>query len=245
MNEERFQSRTGWKSVGINLWRQAKVKIKEHRISESHMLSMIRWNAFKRNTLQMAFAAGDSQIQAVKEKQRQANREIMFRLMDITLFLARQGLAFRGNDEGLSGSNRGNFLSLVDLIGQYDSVLRLHLDVLKEKQASGQKPQVSLLSNKTQNDLIRALSLYVKRIIQKEVTEASQFSILLNETSDVSHIEQVSFVVRYVHDMTIKERFIQLCDVVSTTGEALETVVMKLLQENNLPLKNICGQGYD
>jgi len=68
MNEERFQSRTGWKSVGINLWRQAKVKIKEHRSSESHMLSMIRWNAFKRNTLQMAFAAGDSQTQAVKEK---------------------------------------------------------------------------------------------------------------------------------------------------------------------------------
>lgn len=82
-------------------------------------------------------------------------------------------------------------------------------------------------------------------MIQKEVTEASQCSILLDKTADVSHIEQVSFVVRYVHDMTIKECFIQLCAVVSTTGEALETIVMKLFQENNLPLENICGQGYD
>ncbi|XP_030214602.1 zinc finger MYM-type protein 1-like isoform X3 [Gadus morhua] len=245
MNEERFQSRTGWKSVGINLWRQAKVKIKEHRSSELHMLSMIRWNAFKKDTLQKAFAVADSQMEAAKERERQKNRAIMFRLMDITLFLAKQALAFRGNEEGLSSSNRGNFLNLVDLLGQYDSVLGLHLDVVKEKQTSNQRCQVSLLSNRTQNDLIKALSVYVKRIIQKEVTEASQFSILLDETTDVSHIEQVSFVVRYVHNMTIKERFVQLCDVASTTGEALENVVMKLLEQNNLNIQDVCGQGYD
>ena len=77
------------------------------------------------------------------------------------------------------------------------------------------------------------------------MTEASQFSILLDETTDVSHIEQVSFVVQYVHNMTIKERFVQLCDVASTTGEALENVVMKLLEQNNLNIQDVCGQGYD
>jgi len=79
MNEERFQSRKGWKSVGINLWRQAKVKIKEHRSSELHMLGMIRWNAFTKDTLQKAFAVADSQMEAAKERERQKNREIMFR----------------------------------------------------------------------------------------------------------------------------------------------------------------------
>ena len=104
---------------------------------------------------------------------------------------------------------------MVDFLGQYDSILRLHLDVVKEKQVSNQRCLVSLLSNRTQNDLIKALSIYVKRVIQREETEASQFSILLDETSDVSHIEQVSFVVLYVQNMTIKEHFVKLCDVVS------------------------------
>lgn len=219
--------------------------MKEHCCSESHMIGMTRWNHFKRKPLDMAFALADSEMQAAKEKERQKNREIIFRLIEVTLYLARQGLAFRGRDEILLSSNRGNFLQLVDLLAQSDSVLKLHLDVIKEKQASNKKSQVSLLSNRTQNDLIKALAIYVKRAIQKEVREASIFSIMLDETTDVSHIEQVSFVVRYVHDMTIKERFLQLSDVQSTTGEALETLVMKLLEENELKVEDIRGQGYD
>uniref|UniRef100_A0A8C2E6A8 HAT C-terminal dimerisation domain-containing protein n=1 Tax=Cyprinus carpio TaxID=7962 RepID=A0A8C2E6A8_CYPCA len=104
-------------------------------------------------------------------------------------------MALRGDHESLSGSNEGNFLELVELVGQYDSVRKLHLDKIKEKHASHQKPQVSLLSNRIQNDLIRALAVYVKRSTLKEVREASVYSILLDETTDVSHIEQVSFVV--------------------------------------------------
>lgn len=173
MNDERFWSRTGWKSVGINLWRQAKVKIKEHRSSELHMLSMIRWHAFTKDTLKRAFALADSQMEAAKELPRQNNREIMFGLIDITLFLAKQALAFRGNEEGLSSLNRRNCLSLVDLLGQYDSVLGLHLHAVKEKRASNQRCHVSLLSNRTQNNLIKALSLYVKRIIQNYLTKTT------------------------------------------------------------------------
>lgn len=85
----------------------------------------------------------------------------------------------------------------------------------------------------------------MKRVILKELREASSFSILLDESTDVSHVEQVCFVVRYVHDMTIKERFIQLCDIQSTTGEELENIVLYILKENQLKVDYICGQSYD
>jgi len=84
-------------------------------------------------------------------------------------------MAFRGDNESLSSSNKEHFLELVELVGQYDSVFKLHLDNIKEKQGSCQKPQVSLLSNRIQNDLIRAMAIYVKREILKEVREASIF----------------------------------------------------------------------
>lgn len=50
------------------------MKIKEHHSSESHMLSMIRWNAFKKYTLQRAFAVADSQMEAAKERERQKKK---------------------------------------------------------------------------------------------------------------------------------------------------------------------------
>lgn len=84
----------------------------------------------------------------------------------------------------------------------------------------------------------------MRYVILKEI-EAKIFSILLDETTDVSHSEQVSFVVRFVHDFQIKERFIQVCHVKSTSGKDLEEVVMTLLSENGLNAENIQGQGYD
>ncbi len=126
------------------------------------------------------------------------------------------------------------------LLAEYDSVLRMHLECIQITQSQKKKPQVTLLSNRTQNDLIRSLGTQVRN-----VKEAKIFSILLDETTDVSHSQQVSFVVRFVHDMQIKERFIQVCQVKSTTGQDLEEVVMALLSENGLNAENIRGQGYD
>jgi len=85
----------------------------------------------------------------------------------------------------------------------------------------------------------------VRNVILKEINEAKIFSILLHETTDVSHSEQVLFVVRFVHDIQINERFIQLCHVKSTTGKDLEEVVLTLWSENGLNAENIRGQGYD
>ena len=67
----------------------------------------------------------------------------------------------------------------------------------------------------------------------------------MDETTDVSHTEQDSFVVRYVYDFKIKNRFIQVSNVQSTTGEALEKEVISMLNTNNLSIDDMRGQGYD
>jgi hypothetical protein len=45
---------------------------------------------------------------------------VLSRLIDITLYLARQGLSFRGDDESSSSQNRGNFLELVEVLSKKD-----------------------------------------------------------------------------------------------------------------------------
>lgn len=245
LSEEKFKSKTAWKMVGISRWKHAIEKISEHSGSETHMTSMVRWNTYKKKTLKAAFDVSDTKGKEERERDRLRNREILNRLIDITMHLARQGQAFRGDDETTSSENQGNFLELVKLFAQYDSVMNLHLDAVSKMKTSKKRPQVSLLSNRTQNDIITALGTYFRREIQKEIKDAEIYSILLDETTDVSHKEQVSFVVRYVHEMEIKERFIQVCNVDTTTGQELENVVLSLLQENGLEMKNMRGQGYD
>lgn len=110
-------------------------------------------------------------------------------------------------------------------MSKYDNVIKLHLDSIKEKQGTKTRPLVSLLSNRSQNDIIKALARSERRAIQTEIQEREIFSILIDETTDVSHTDQVSFIVRHVH-MQIKERFIQMCNVHSTSGDALENLVM-------------------
>lgn len=73
--------------------------------------------------------------------------------------------------------------------------------------------------------------------------ESKIFLILIDETTDVSHPEQVSFVVRYVHTRKTKEQFIQVCNVHSTSGDALGNLVVALLEQNDLEIENVQGQG--
>lgn len=245
LNEEKYRGRAAWKSEGISRWRTALEKIKEHASSESHMIGMVRWKGFQSQALDIALETANREVQAARDKEKQRNREILCRLISITLYLARQGLPFRGDSESSTSENRGNFLELVEMFSKYDSVVKLHLDVIKEKQETLKRPQVSLLSNRTQNDLIKALAISVRRVILEEIHKSKIFSILMDETTDVSHTEQVSFVVRYVHDFKIKERFIQVFNVQSTTGEALEKEVISMLNTNNLNIDDMRGQGYD
>ncbi|KAJ8868610.1 hypothetical protein PR048_030148 [Dryococelus australis] len=59
------------------------------------------------------------------------NREVLKHLIDVTVFLRRQELAFRGHDEREGSSNWGNYVKLVNLLSSYDSMLFSHLETSK------------------------------------------------------------------------------------------------------------------
>ena len=119
------------------------------------------------------------------------NREILSHILDIIKFLAKQNIPFRGHDERSSSSNRGNFLELVHLQARYDDVLKQHLE---------SAPRNSMyLSVDIQNQLIQAMGDEVLSKIIEQVRDANFFSLLVDETSDISQQEQVSFVLRYVN----------------------------------------------
>ena len=57
------------------------------------------------------------------------------------------------------------------------------------------KRNATYLSNRTQSDIIHAMAIVVKKQIVREIMN---FSIMMDETRDVSGKEQVSIIIRFV-----------------------------------------------
>ncbi|KAL4143955.1 hypothetical protein QTP88_006203 [Uroleucon formosanum] len=109
------------------------------------------------------------------------------RLIDIIIFIGRQGSPFRGKEEGAHSLNKkgnhGNFLELVLLLADYDSVLRVHLNQCilksdKNKQNRGRGSLITFMSKSIVNKLIIIIGNSFQNIILNETKESSIISVI-------------------------------------------------------------------
>lgn len=78
------------------------------------------------------------------------------------------------------------------------------------------------------------------------INEAKFYSLIIDETQDISKLEQVSKCVRYVNDeLEVFESFIGFWDTLSQTGEQLFLLIQRILQELRIPIENLVGKCYD
>ncbi|KAF3835860.1 hypothetical protein F7725_028418 [Dissostichus mawsoni] len=90
-----------------------------HQNASGHLRATIRLKTF-----------GDTRIELqLDEQQRRVkrNRGILKRLINCVVYLGKQELPFRGHDESVTSSNKGNYIELLDLVAEYDSDLHTHL----------------------------------------------------------------------------------------------------------------------
>ena len=144
----------------------------------------------------------------------------MKRLIDITLCLAQQGMAFRGHrevdepsffaeEEVLDETCTGNFRSVVNLLAKHDAPLSNHIvravrnSTLKrrrnpigktkgKKSRSGRGNLVSFMSADSQNKIINSIGKQLQKFIVGEINAAGIYSIAMDCTTDSSHADQLS-----------------------------------------------------
>jgi len=70
----------------------------------------------------------------------------------------------------------------------------------------------------------------VKEII-RQILEAEFFVVIMDETRDMAHIEQVIIVIRFIKKGTaqVQERMLALIPALQQTGEALENILLSAL----------------
>ncbi|CAK6966422.1 PREDICTED: zinc finger MYM-type protein 1-like [Scomber scombrus] len=171
-------------------------------------------------------------------------KEILTRLLAIN-FLAERNLPFRSHSDKLYESGNGNFLGQVQLMAQFDPVMRDHLRRIQAKEASD-----TYLSSHIQNKLISLVAKCTTDAIVDQVKNAKYHSVIMDCTPDLSPNEQLLVVLRIENcdikkGITIHEHFVGFLLAHDTTGKGLCETVLVHLDKLHLDTANCRGQSYD
>lgn len=142
-----------------------------------------------------------------------------------------------GNDESATSHNKGLYVELLNLIGQYDNLIESHL--MSNFSFKG-------TSNHIQNDLIEAVSAVLLSEIEKEISETPFLAIMVDEATDIVKMAQMSICFRYVTSRNeIVERFFTFLDVTTDrTAAAVSKIEIDLIEKHSWGDK-LVAQGYD
>ena len=133
-------------------------------------------------------------MQDLMDKEKNKWREILHSVVEVIQFLRKQNFSLRGHRENSNSRNQGNFFETLKLLTKCNAVIEEHFSVIQLFNNGMTKYFLPTI----QNELIELLGKKVKHLILEEIKAAKYFSILLDSTPDVSHIDQMTLIVRYV-----------------------------------------------
>ncbi|XP_061401029.1 52 kDa repressor of the inhibitor of the protein kinase-like, partial [Musca vetustissima] len=129
-------------------------------------------------------------------------------VIETILLCGREDIALRGsNDSGVlsldvNNPNEGNLRAMLRYRANGDENLRKSLENTPKN--------ATYLSPRIQNELIEIIGEYIQMSIVEEVKRAVFFSVLADETTDISGKEQLSICIRFFDKASnkIKECFL-------------------------------------
>lgn len=186
------------------------------------------------------------QISTNAQKEAEENIKKLLKIIKNIKFCGRQELSLRGHvDSGRvtledPPFNDGNFRALLRFrIQSGDEILKKRL-LHSGNNAMYTSPDI-------QNEFIELIGDEITSQIIKHANKSRFFTVLADETTDISRVEQFSLCIRYVDlDLyLVREDFLKFVPVVDVTGNGLVTVLKNQLQKLGLDMHNLRDQGYD
>ena len=167
--------------AGFSNWKDATVAFVTHEKSATHKRAVESVITIPQTTSDVG-----ELLSSAHAAEKRANRQCLVTIAENVRFLARQGIALRGDgDEGDS-----NFMQLLYLRAVDQPQL---LTWLKRRTDKYTSPQV-------QNELLTVMGCTVIRIISETIQKVQYFSIMADEVTDSSNKEQVVICFRSVDE---------------------------------------------
>ena len=220
----------GWRN-----WNRGEEALDKHvgGVTSLHNAAQERYNLFVNPS-----TAIDNQIVKVNNEDLHLYKIRLTYSLRCLKFLLHQGLAFRGHAENEESSNRGNFLELSKWLASNSAEVNKY--VLKNAPGN-----CTLTCPEIQKQIIQYCAIETRKQIIEELGD-EHYAILADESSDVSHKEQLALCLRYVDRLGRPcEHFLGVVHVDDTTSLSLKEAIQALLVSHHLTITQICGQGYD
>lgn len=150
----------------------------------------------------------------------------MVPIIECILLCGRQELALRGHR-----GEKGNILideNAIQNAGNFRAILQFRAkgDIFLQNFLEGTDTIIKYLSPGIQNQFINICNDILKKIVIK-VNEAQCFSVLADETTDISTSEQLTLCVRYIDSVgNLNEDFLKFIIVESLIGSDLSAAIL-------------------
>jgi hypothetical protein len=141
----------------------------------------------------------------------------------------------------------GMFLPVINLLSKYDPVLQNLLE-------NRTKKSVTYLSPNIQNEVINLLANSVQQELVNKIKFKFILSIIIDSTQDISKVDQLSLIFRYVEivhsnnvvtEIIINESFLGFVPVENQSADTISNKIISSLNNLNISINKLCGQGYD
>ncbi|GFQ85842.1 repressor of the inhibitor of the protein kinase [Trichonephila clavata] len=235
-------------SVGFRDWKKAKESFKKHMEKEYHKVCVLQATSFLKISggKQLDIA---SQLDSQRTKEIAENRAAIEPIIRTILFCAEQELPLRGDhDSGALSLTRPEKKD-----GKFRALLWFRIesgDKNLEKHVLSSSKNATYMSPIIQNEVIQTCSDIVTEKVIDRISNAECFSLLGDETMDVSGTEQLSLCIRYVDipDLqapVLREDFVGFIPINDQSSKNLANVILQRCYELNLDMTKCVGQGYD
>ncbi|XP_067142841.1 zinc finger MYM-type protein 1-like [Centruroides vittatus] len=221
---------------GTNDWKNVLKKLSEHENSSDHINSILIFI-----TRSKIIGRIDTELEKQIINEKKYWREVLKHVVATIKFISSYSLAFRGKNEVFFSENNGNYIGALKYLSEFDPFLREHM----KKYANCGTGTINYLSSTIFDEFISIISKDLQLTIVNEIKEAKFYPLIIDLTPDISHVDQLTVIIRYVLPSGIKERFWEFLPIFSHTGEKLEKVILEFLNNIDLDITNCRGQSYD
>ncbi|XP_023311929.1 zinc finger MYM-type protein 1-like [Anoplophora glabripennis] len=227
----------GKQDVGFNDWKNASIRLESHENSCEHKTCVL---ALQRRS--DIVGRVDHELVAQFQEELTYWREVLKRVVATVKSLASRGLSFRGHEEKLGSLHNGNYLMTLELIAEFDPFLSKHI-----AQYGGKgKGCTNYLSSTICDEFIELMANKILTQIKDEIKISKYYSMIVDSTPDISHIDQLTLVIRYVKaDGTPVERFLKFIAHVGHKSQDMADAIIKTLDMFEINILDCRGQSYD
>lgn len=212
-------------ATGFSNWKKALEKFSAHEKSQCH-----REAATKLASLTHVSVA--NQLQNQSHSEMVESREALMAIFTTLRFLSRQGLAIRGKTK-----EESNFIQCLEMRADDSEVLNKWLK---------RSAKFKWLSPEIQNECVNIMARQVLDAIISKIKKCEKYSLIMDETCDISCKELISFCIRVAtEDLESIEYFVGLYETSSTDAATLFKIVKDVMIRLDLGIENLRGQCYD